>query len=286
MGLSEIREGELKDVFTALEEAFAANGIDFYIIGALARNVWYARGEKSFRSTRDVDFAGLISSQEEYEAVRNYLKDHSHFIDTKENSFVMITPDGIQVDILPFGEIEIDDKVTIQGEGMTSIKVNGFSEVYHDGTEEIELITGHTFKVATLPAIVLLKLIAYDDRPEKRQKDAKDIANIITHFFELHADLIYDKHTIEFSNENDPRSLEQISASVIGREIQAISKGNPTLYERLIYILQKHIGEGDASMFVRNMMIEEERNVEECMSWLKQMIDGLTANYPATPPNS
>jgi hypothetical protein len=26
--------------------------------------------------------------------------------------------------------------------------------------------TGHLFKVATLPAIVLLKLIAYDDRPE------------------------------------------------------------------------------------------------------------------------
>lgn len=75
---------------------------------------------------------------------------------------------GIQVDILPFGEIEINDEVKFEGTGLISIKVNGFNEVYFAGTETVELSTGHTFKVATLPAIVLLKFIAYDDRPEVR----------------------------------------------------------------------------------------------------------------------
>ncbi len=37
-------------------------------------------------------------------------------------------------------------------------------------------------KAATLPAIVLLKLIAYDDRPEHRIKDPGDIAGIIYYF--------------------------------------------------------------------------------------------------------
>lgn len=49
-------------------------------------------------------------------------------------------------------------------------------EVYQSGTEEVEMETGHNFKIATLPSIVLLKLIAFDDRPEKRSKDARDIA--------------------------------------------------------------------------------------------------------------
>jgi hypothetical protein len=48
MNLSDIREGELKEVFDVLEEAFHDNQIDFYLIGALARNIWYSRGSKGF----------------------------------------------------------------------------------------------------------------------------------------------------------------------------------------------------------------------------------------------
>jgi len=47
---------------------------------------------------------------------------------------------------------------------MTAIKVDGMIEVYRSGTEEVTLETGNVFKVATLPAIILLKFIAYDDR--------------------------------------------------------------------------------------------------------------------------
>jgi predicted nucleotidyltransferase len=272
MSLSIIKEGELKEVFNALEEAFTVTGTDFYIIGALARDVWYARGQKAFRGTKDVDLAILVSSHAEYEAVRNYLMDHSQFRNTKENSFVMISPGGVQVDILPFGEIEIDDGITVQGEGMTSIKVNGFNEVYQSGTEEIELTTGHYFKIATLPAIVLLKLIAFDDRPDRRTKDARDIANIIAHFFDLQADLIYEKHTDLFADENDPRSLQDISAVVIGREMYEISKPNLVLHERLQRILNDHITRDDESPFVINMVTETKRDVQECVGWLSHMV--------------
>ena len=34
MNLNSVREGELKEVFDALEEAFAATGTDYHIIGA------------------------------------------------------------------------------------------------------------------------------------------------------------------------------------------------------------------------------------------------------------
>lgn len=106
------------------------------------------------RQTKDVDFASLVGCQEDYEAVKRYLKENKNFIDTRGNSFVMLTPSGVQVDILPFGEIEIDDGVNIAGGGLTSIKVNGFMEVYKAGTEDMEMETGHNFKIATLPSIV------------------------------------------------------------------------------------------------------------------------------------
>jgi len=51
-----IRETEaLRDVFDALEEAFTATGVDFYLIGAQAKDVWYEKGGKLSRQTNDVD---------------------------------------------------------------------------------------------------------------------------------------------------------------------------------------------------------------------------------------
>ena len=279
MNLNSVREGELKEVFDAIEEAFRELEIDYYLIGAIARDIWYARGKKDFRKTKDVDFAVLVGNKTAYQEVRQFLKDHKNFRDTKENSFVMLTPTGVQVDILPFGEIEIDDGVSLEGEGLTNIKVNGFMEVYKAGTEEVAMLTGHIFKVATLPAIVLLKLIAFDDRPEKRLKDARDIANIISLYFDLQADLIYSEHSDVFlvsEEQLNTVSLQEIAAMVIGREIKKVIDENEYLLERIKRILDDHIGQGEKSAFNRNMVEETGNSVATVVGWLKFMLNGLS----------
>jgi predicted nucleotidyltransferase len=274
MNLSDIREGELKEVFDALEEAFHAKQIYFYLIGALARNIWYSRGSKGFRTTKDLDFAVFISNKEDYEAVRNYLIDHKDFRETKSNSFIMISPSGVEIDILPFGEIEIDDEIKLSETGLTSIKINGFMEVYQAGTEEVLLKTGHSFKVATLPAIVMLKLIAYDDRPEIRFKDARDIINILTHYFDLQAEMIYEHHADLFGE--DEGSLSEVSATVVGREMKKIAADNLNLNQRLTRIISKQIELKESSAFIRNMVNENNSNVEEIIRLLQCLLDGFT----------
>ena len=273
--IREIKEGELKEVFDALEEAFLALEIDFYLIGALARDVWFARANKTFRKSKDVDFAVLIGRHEEYDAVRAYLKKYKNFQDTKGNSFVMLTPTGIQIDILPFGSIEIDNDVKLDGVGLTSIRVNGFSEVYKSGTADITMQTGHAFKVATLPAIVLLKLIAFDDRPEKRHKDPRDISNIIAYYFEMQSDLIYNEHSDLFITAQFDKSLEEIASIVIGREIKKIIAENEELTKRIRNILTQHITEEETSIFIRQMVAETRKTVKEMGTWIKAILSGL-----------
>ena len=56
-------EGDLREVLDALEEAFNAIGIDYYLIGAIARDIWYSGSNKTFRQTKDVDFAVLVGSK-------------------------------------------------------------------------------------------------------------------------------------------------------------------------------------------------------------------------------
>ena len=273
MNWKQIKEISLRDILNTLEEAFHALGVDFYLIGAFAKDHWYSSKGLRTRQTKDVDFAVLVQSAAVYQALRAYLKG-KQFIDTKENAFVMISPDGVQVDILPFGEIEIDGHVTFEGEGMTSISVNGFREVYEAGTESIDMQTKYSFKAATLPAIVLLKLIAYDDRPEQRLKDAGDIAGILMNYFELQSDLIYDHHHDLF--EKEERELTEIAAIVVGREIKKICADNSQLHNRIQRIVSDEIDKIDKSAFLRAMMRETGKTLEEMNDLLMNMLEGIT----------
>lgn len=278
MNLNNVREGELKDVFNILEEVFNILKIDYYLIGAIARDVWYSKSKNQFRSTKDIDFAVLVGSRKEYEDVKKYLIENKKFIEIRQNTFVLITPSGIQIDILPFGEIAIDDGIKLTGTGLANIRVNGFMEVYKSGTALIDLVTGHHFKVASLPSIVLLKLIAFDDRPEERLKDARDIANILANYFELQADVVYNDHADIFTvsgNELSALTLPMISGIVIGREIKRIVDGNTLLKERLMRILETQIVLAENSAFIRNMVAETEETVDEILKWLKALHTGL-----------
>jgi predicted nucleotidyltransferase len=273
MNLSGIRQGELREVFDALEQAFSVVGIDFYLIGALARDVWYSKEDKVFRTTKDVDFAVLVGSQKEYEDLKAHLIAQNKFHNIRENSFVMLTPLGVQVDILPFGEIEIDDGTKLEGIGLANIKVNGFMEVYQSGTEQVQIETGHHFKIATLPAIALLKFIAFDDRPEHRLKDARDIANIFMHFFDLQTELIYEQHSDLFGGED--LSLEEIAAIVIGREIRKIIGHNENLLIRFQGIITGLLEKQENSAFIRNVVSEAGSTVVHALSLLKKLLTGL-----------
>jgi len=274
MNLENIKDGELKEIFDILEETFKAHEIDFYMIGAIARNIWYAIGDEKFRTTKDVDFAVMISIKEDYQKVRDELFKKG-YQESRTNAFVVISPKGLQVDLLPFGAIEIDEEVKFEGQGLTNIKINGFLEVYSMGTENVKLETGHQFKVATLPAIVLLKFIAYDDRPELRFKDARDIINIVNHYFNLQSDFIYENHADLFGDENQDITLEEISAMVIAREIKKMIKENKVLSLRLIRILSEHLVLAEESALIRNMVAECGKDVEQIVAILKAMLKQL-----------
>lgn len=274
MSLYGLQRSELKEVFDAVEDTFSNLGIDYYIIGALARDIWYSKGNRLSRATRDADFAILVGTEAQYEEVKEYLKSNKGFQGSRANMYVLFSPNGRQVDILPFGAIEIDEKVRIASTGLTTISVNGFSEVYKMGTAEVRLDTEHHFKVASLSSIVLLKLIAYDDRPEQRAKDGRDVGSIIEHYFDLEAEHIYEHHSDLFVVFISlPITVAPISCSSISC---CVSVGeNSALLQRVKAILEREIKLAEKSSFIINMIAEVKTNVEEAGNWLKHILWAL-----------
>jgi predicted nucleotidyltransferase len=201
MNWNDTIDRDFKGVLETLQQTFEALGINYYVIGAVARDIWYAESGKTSRRTRDIDFAIFVGNKEEYGKVKEYLKNKEGYRDSRGNVFVLLSPAGTQVDILPFGDIEMEGVVEFDGTGLTDIKVDGLKEVFESGTASMTSDNGREFQVASLAAIVLLKLVAYDDRPEKRIKDARDIGNILENYFDLQSDLVYNYHQCCFDVE-------------------------------------------------------------------------------------
>lgn len=250
------------EMLVALGRGLEKFSVDFYLVGAVARNVWMQgiHNLKPRRTTTDIDFAVLINKQEVYNELKQYLVEQEGFEQHSGNAFVLLWKGNMEVDLLPFGAIEdAEGKLTTQGMGLTSINLHGFIEVYEEGLPEINLGNEHKFKCCTLPGIVLLKLIAWDDRPEHRRDDVKDISDIMNHFFDMYDDEIWENHNDLFGDEE--ADLKLISARVMGREMKKIAVRNKALFSRIEKILNENTEDYNSRM--ASIMAEYYGNIIE-----------------------
>lgn len=253
---------ETGQMLDALQRGLTQFGIDYYLVGAVSRNAWMSglHNIAPRRTTTDVDFAVFINDKGVYEELKAYLIEKEGFSSYRENAFVLIWKNGLQVDLLPFGAIEDENrKVTVEGTGYTSVDVPGFKEIYKEPLPEIQ-IDDHRFKCCTLPGIVLLKLIAWDDRPEVRRDDIIDIADILNHFFNMHQEEIYANHLDLF--ENDELELIDMAAIVMGRELRKITSRDKTVFDRIENLLQINT-DNVATSKIAIIMTEYFRNTAE-----------------------
>lgn len=270
------QQPEISEMLTALERGLAKFKVDFYLVGAVARDVWMSGINKiePRRTTGDIDFAVFINNIETYDELREHLINEEGFFPYKGNNFVLIWKGRTQVDLLPFGAIEDENgRVTTNGIGLTNISLQGFTEIYEEGLPQLNLEDEHQFKFCTLPGIVLLKMIAFDDRPEHRRDDIKDISDILNHFFDMYDEEIWANHSDLFGEEEI--ELKELAARVMGREIKKIAKRNPKLQDRVISILERNTNAAlNCSMAI--VMIEYFKNtVEDNVRLLHQIKRGF-----------
>ena len=145
------------EMLAALERGFKKFHIDFYLVGAVARDIWMTAINEipPSRITRDIDFAVFIEDKETYEKLKRHLVENEHFQPSKANNFVLLWQGRMQVDLLPFGNIKNENtKVNIEDTGLTSLYMPGFKEIYDAGLPEVELEGEHRFKLCTLPELL------------------------------------------------------------------------------------------------------------------------------------
>ena len=276
--LDNIRFAVFKQIFEDIEVTFEHFNVEFYVIGALARDMIFSTVTIETRTTADVDLAIYIEgTEEQYQEIKAHLFDNYGFTQSSENAFTLISSDQHTLDLLPFGKIEVEDGVIISGKGLVNIKVNGFKEVFEEGLVKLEANDGKTFSASSLSSIILLKFLAFDDRPEMRGKDPGDVSSIIRYFFDLNASNIYDNHNDLFADNDgeEDYELEYVSAQVIGREINQVSMQTHELNERIISIIEDHIKRAERSSFIRTMVGDYCNSIDLAVTWLNFILKGI-----------
>lgn len=269
-----LRQGNLGDLFTVLESELVAQGIDFYLIGAIARDIWLTalHDIEPGRITRDLDLAVLLADEAQYHRLRDRLIGTGRFIARRDNAYTLIFEDGRPVDLLPFGALSMEQSVSVAGQGLTTIRVDGFQEVYEAGTESVE-IDSHPFQVCTLAGIVLLKFIAYDDRPEHRSKDILDIGAILRHYFDIVEDDVYENHADLFGD--DDFDITLTAARVMGRQMAPIVALSDALRQRIGQIIDRQLSLGERSP-VADLLVRDSRwSIVYALNLLRQLERGL-----------
>jgi predicted nucleotidyltransferase len=273
ININSLKNPELHEILFTLDKAMKEFGIEFYLIGARARDFWLdAKNIPPRRFTEDIDFAIMMNSIEEFENLRDFLVNTGKFI--KSNSFPqrMYTSDKtFMIDLLPFGKVEKTYYVLFKDKEKTRISTLGLKEVFE---KSIPILIDINFEIltASLPGIVVLKLIAWNDRPEVRSKDLADIAFIIQNYFDLQDELIYEKYNRYFTDKFD---VDQIAALALGSEIKEIIFLSEILSKTILQILNKHINLRVQSPLIQIISLEMNLEVDKVIDYFQLILQGI-----------
>jgi predicted nucleotidyltransferase len=183
-----------RTLFEDLQATQQALGVEFCLIGALARDIWFrARlGIDSARATDDLDATVYLQDLSQWENVRTFLIEQAGY-NKQPGSPIKLRKAALKMDILPIGALEDENReVKLPGRG-GELQTLGMREVYAQAVR-LEIEEGFQGRIATVAQICLLKIFSYHVQPHHRYHDLSDIREMADVYFDLESDRIFEQH--------------------------------------------------------------------------------------------
>ncbi|MCK4558796.1 MAG: nucleotidyl transferase AbiEii/AbiGii toxin family protein [Calditrichia bacterium] len=270
ISFNKFRFTNLEEILKVLEKALNQLGVDFYLIGALARDIQLkgVHGIEPPRATTDVDLAVLVKDIETYRRLMQALTNRFNFTEASE-PYRLEYKDGTWIDLLPFGKIESEDrKIKIGKKRIVELSLIGLRENL-EFTKEIQFEDGFKIKVATLAGICLLKFFAWNGRPVQRERDISDISFILDKYIDIYEDEIFEKH----NDLLDSGWSDTLGARILGRHIKTILTKEQKTWEKFITILESNLSEESLLPIIFSRF--NNRSITENIEMLKQIRTGI-----------
>lgn len=177
----------LYDTLKALSKVMYDLQLDMYVVGALARDIAMEilKMPPSPRRTADLDVAIALKDWSQFELLKEQLLKNNFVKGKPRQRFYYKGEDGnndYEIDIVPFGELETDEKVAWPPEGNPEMSVKCFKDVMNIA-DTVVIDDTIIVKMASLSGQFLIKFDTWIDRHLLTDKDAADMLYIMDNFY-------------------------------------------------------------------------------------------------------
>lgn len=237
----------------------------YFIIGAFARELIINKlhQKETGRVTKDIDLAIKLHLWDKYIECIDILKNEFNY-QQGNAPHELISPEGIIIDLIPFGNIEDNRKISFPPNFDIAMNMLGFKEIF-DSTLTITFDNEIETQVASLEGIIILKLIAWNDRQPAQvsQKHVIDIRDIIKIYYSITVEEIADEASDLFDVDNFDEVM--CGAEAVGRKISLLCKGHDNLQQQLEEIFSEIFSNRDSSLFISQMISEHPFDYDYCL---------------------
>jgi len=269
--LTEVTDEVVVKLLKAVIPTLKAVGIDYFAVGAFARDVtMLAKGytDTPTRKTKDVDLAVMVGSLDEFEKLKAVIGALADFTQHEKEPFRFVFQNAYDIDFLPFGEIANEKgQVELLAKNAFNLEMPGF-DLVQPFAETVETMEGLTLSVAPLSGIVLLKLFAWQDRPE-REKDIHDIAYILKNFMILHFEEISEDNLLDFYVDGGNLFDQLVSARYVGRQMGLMLQNDGRLKSRVQKLLEVESRKSGMARLMAQEYIEDSQRI------ITALLDGI-----------
>lgn len=210
----------------------------FALIGALVLELRLSRvlNEPAPRGTLDADFIVAVNGWTDFDNLLNALIK----VGFKPTRFEhRLARDETLVDILPVGKgIAPDGKLTWP-KSQHVMNVLGCEEALGTATN-VEIESGLSIPVVTMPALVVLKMMAFNDRAEGRQKWRSDAQDIF-YCLDKYEDIRKSERRYSLFDKFSDVDINHAGAILLGLDISDMSLGDHVRVE-----LKRFLEEADS----------------------------------------
>lgn len=218
--------------------------VPLLIMGAFARDVWFehVHGIPAGRATTDIDLGVHVTDWAGFERLRDALLNCGDITPHESRLERLVFRAEQYFDLIPFGGVaEENDSIRWPEDGAV-MSVVGFEEAsssaaalrLDDARQSAEL------KLVTVPNLVVLKLVAWNDRPKERARDVRDIGFILENYLDAG-----NRERVVFGDATDLLDTEPydewiVAARLLGRDINQALK--PKTRCAVAQILGREVG--------------------------------------------
>ena len=269
-------------LYETLGDVAASVGVSFFVVGATARDMIFELGHglRSKRATKDVDLGVHVGSWDGFKKLKESLLKSGHFKETKEVQRLLYRGE-LLVDILPFGEIaDAQSEIRWPPDEDIVMSVAGFEDAYRSA-QNVRVRANPTLDIliASPAGLTIMKLMAWADRPQERNRDAGDLAHILEKYLDIgNYEQLLEAHRDLAEVENF--DYVRAGARLLGRDIASI--GKQETIGRIREILAKETADNGQYRLIQAMIAdlsaafgERENRFEELLALLRQLKKGV-----------